>query len=236
MSTRVVRRIRQIVERRHRRRSGCGRSAGPSGVRHERLADGLRIGPPPSGARRPARGAGARPASGSRSRRTAPRAPCRRAASGSSRPRRSGHPGRDALERCGRPGTACVSCGPGITVTASSAGRRRARRRCAENLAPPDRPSTLPSTSAQAIPSRSSTAASDSTDSGSGCLPGVVESGLKRTIIGPPRRRTRPATGRAASRASCRRSPPSQRTARGDEPAIGVRARPPPGRSRSNVR
>ena len=39
----------------------------------------------------------------------------------------------------------------------------------------------------------SSTAASAISDSGSGCLPGVVDSGLKRTIIAPPTNQTRPA-------------------------------------------
>ena len=44
----------------------------------------------------------------------------------------------------------------------------------------------------------SSTAASDISDSGSGCFPGVVEIGLKRTIIAPPTGRTRPARDAAA--------------------------------------
>ena len=61
-------------------------------------------------------------------------APCRRAASESSRPRRSA---RAAAARvtARQTATACVSCGPGITVTAEHATCVRARDGCATSSA-----------------------------------------------------------------------------------------------------
>src|ERR1700687_5813190 len=85
--------------------------------------------------------------------------------------------------------TACVSCGPGITVTAS--------KETSDDDARARRPTISPAGSVQTLPSTrvhgqdfSSTAANDMTDRGSGCLPGVVDSGLKNTIIAPPTTRT----------------------------------------------
>ena len=74
--------------------------------------------------------------------------------------------------------TACVSCGPGITVTASSAKRDRVKADRRATISAAGSGTTLPSTSAQASPLVSSTAASAISDSGSGCFPGVVDSGL----------------------------------------------------------
>src|SRR5262245_53804357 len=76
-----------------------------------------------------------------------------------------------------------------MTDTASSV---RWRASIAENramISAAGSPARLPATSDHVcLPSR--TAASDSTDRGSGCFPGVVDSGLNKRIIGPPRHQT----------------------------------------------
>ena len=145
-------------------------------------------------------------------------APCRCAASESSRPTRSARAA--ARARTARQtATACVSCGPGMTVTASSARSRARHAPTARSMiAAAGSRTTLPSTSVHG--SRpSSTAASDITDSGSGCLPGVVDSGLKRTIIAPPRRRTPPARAPQANRATAAAAARQrERAARREEP------------------
>src|SRR5262249_14114983 len=100
----------------------------------------------------------------------------------------SGRAARTALQT----GTAWLSCGPGITETASSDGSRAATDDSRARISAAGSATMLPSTSDHgSLPS--STAASDRTDSGSGCLPGVVDSGLNSTIIELPRPRTRPA-------------------------------------------
>ena len=146
-------------------------------------------------ARRSAAAATARPATGSRSRRTERGAPCRCAVSGIAAPhdRHLRQLAPDALAD----GDRLRQLGPGITVTASSEIRvRGTMRSCAMigrgirgEVAVDERPG---------VAARLEHAASDISDSGSGCFPGVVDSGLKRTMIAPPTARTPPARGPAA--------------------------------------
>ena len=75
-------------------------------------------------------------------------------------------------------GTACLTCGPGITVTASSAtGSLAAHVAKAASMARAGSGSVLPSTNCHRSV-LSTTAASASSDSGNGCFPGVVDNGL----------------------------------------------------------
>src|SRR5262245_58013722 len=94
----------------------------------------------------------------------------------------------------------------------------------------------FPSTNRQScVPS--STAASDNTDSGSGCLPGVVDSGLKSTIIAQPRRQTPRALVAAAAAppgggAASQTDHATEKTA----PANQERLPPAPDRETSEIR
>ena len=120
--------------------------------------------------------------------------PCRYAAWESSRPRRFARAEALRALACtrGRPASAAGRASPLRRADSLRPSGRRTPRN-ARTIAPAGSLVTLPSTSVHAcLPS--STPASDITDNGSGCFPGVVESGLKRTIIAPPTDRMRRAT------------------------------------------